>query len=113
LGIPIGALQGLVSPSLQGVMTRRVGPTEQGQLQGAYGSLIGVASMIAPVLFTQVFHAALQKPWGAHVPGAPYLLAALFSVAALGLSWRSASAPSTEVEIAGGGIKMVVDDTTQ
>src|SRR5207237_260444 len=39
LGIAPGSLYGLVYPSLQGLMTRRVGPDEQGQLQGALGSL--------------------------------------------------------------------------
>jgi len=54
-GIVFTALYGLTTPSLQSVMTSRVAPTEQGQLQGANGSLNGVASMIAPLLFTQTF----------------------------------------------------------
>ena len=34
LAIPVFALVGLMQPGLQGLMTRRVGPTHQGQLQG-------------------------------------------------------------------------------
>src|SRR5207245_2147319 len=43
MGIPLGALYGLTYPSLQGLMTRRVGPDEQGRLQGALGCLMGIA----------------------------------------------------------------------
>ena len=35
-------------PGLQGLMTRRVGPQEQGQLQGANQSLQGIAAIIGP-----------------------------------------------------------------
>ena len=61
MGIPLGALYGLTYPSLQGLMTRRVGPDEQGRLQGALGSLMGIAGVIAPLLFTQVFAAAIGR----------------------------------------------------
>jgi len=35
LGIPLMALWGLANPSVQGLMSRRIGPHQQGQLQGA------------------------------------------------------------------------------
>ena len=40
-GIPLMALWGFASPSALGLMSRLVGPTEQGQLQGANASLMG------------------------------------------------------------------------
>ena len=40
-GIPVMAFWGLAGPAAQGLMTRRVGPMEQGQLQGAIASLGG------------------------------------------------------------------------
>ncbi len=83
LGIPIGGLFGLTYPSLQGLMTRRVGPDEQGRLQGAVASVMGIAGVIAPLLFTQLFAAAIGRFHGLGVPGAPFLLAALLLVAAL------------------------------
>ena len=39
LGIPVMAMWGLSQPAVQGLMSAKVGPTEQGQLQGATGSL--------------------------------------------------------------------------
>src|SRR5881398_2774807 len=86
LGIAPGSLYGLVYPSLQGLMSRRVGPDEQGQLQGALGSLMGIAGVIAPVLFTQVFAAAIGPFRGVGLPGAPFLLAALLLVVAMAVA---------------------------
>ena len=83
LGIPVGGLFGLAYPSLQGLMTRRVGPDEQGRLQGTIASVMGIAGVIAPVLFTQVFAAAIGRFRGLGVPGAPFLLAALLLVMAM------------------------------
>ena len=56
-GIPLFSLYGAASPALQSLMSSRVGADEQGRLQGAQGSLMGVASMVAPLLFTQLFAA--------------------------------------------------------
>src|SRR2546429_850351 len=83
LGIPIGGLFGLTYPALQGLMTRRVGADEQGRLQGAIASVMGIAGVIAPLLFTQVFAAAIGRFHGLGVPGAPFLLAALLLVTAI------------------------------
>jgi len=44
--IPIGGIGELSGPPMQGLMTRQVKPTEQGQLHGALGSVRGVAFMI-------------------------------------------------------------------
>ncbi len=87
-GLPLLALWGLSNPSIQGLMSRQVGASDQGKLQGALGSVQGVAGMLGPLLFTQVFAVALRAegPW--HVPGAPYLLAALLIVIALYAAMR-------------------------
>jgi DHA1 family tetracycline resistance protein-like MFS transporter len=76
LGIPLMALWGLANPASQGLMSRRIGPSEQGRLQGANASLMGVANLIGPGLFTMAFYFAIgpAQEWG--VPGAPFLVAA-------------------------------------
>ena len=93
LGIPIWSLFGLVTPSLQGLMTRLVSPSAQGQLQGALASLRAVASVTAPVLFTQTFALALGDLRVLLVPGAPFLVAALLLVTSLLVSLRAAPRP--------------------
>jgi DHA1 family tetracycline resistance protein-like MFS transporter len=75
LGIPVNALWGLAFPSLQALMTRQVGPEEQGRLQGAIGSVQGITGTLAPLLFTQIFAWAIAKD--SQIPGIPYLLASL------------------------------------
>ncbi|HEX4302075.1 MAG TPA: TCR/Tet family MFS transporter [Rhizomicrobium sp.] len=82
LGVPFNAFWQLLVPGLQGLMTRRVGPTEQGQLQGANQSLAGMASVLGPVLYGLSFAWAVRHPeW--HIPGLPFLLASLTMVACL------------------------------
>lgn len=83
MGVPIAALWGAYGPASQGLMTRRVGPSDQGQLQGALSSILGITGMIGPVLFTLTFARAISVPHPAW-PGAPFLLAAV----ALVLAWR-------------------------
>jgi DHA1 family tetracycline resistance protein-like MFS transporter len=78
---------GLANAASLGLMSRRVGPAEQGQLQGANASLIGIANLVGPGLFTQIF--ALFIGTGAwHLPGAPFLLAALLLAAAAVIAMR-------------------------
>jgi DHA1 family tetracycline resistance protein-like MFS transporter len=92
LGMPVGCLTGLLIPGLQGLMTRRVGPTEQGQLQGANQSLIGIASMVGPLIFGLSFAQAVRHPgWG--VPGLPMLLASAIMAGCLALAiWAGRAA---------------------
>jgi DHA1 family tetracycline resistance protein-like MFS transporter len=87
VSIPLLSLWGLGSPAMQSLMTRRVDKSAQGQLQGAMMSMFGVAGMIAPLVFTQVFSAAISPKWGIHLPGAPYWLATLLMMGSLAIAW--------------------------
>jgi DHA1 family tetracycline resistance protein-like MFS transporter len=64
-------------------MTERVSASEQGQLQGTISSLLGVSGLIAPLLFTRVFSASIDTAAGLHLPGAPFLVAAILLVGSL------------------------------
>jgi DHA1 family tetracycline resistance protein-like MFS transporter len=83
LGICVAALQGLVFPSLQSLMSADTAPSEQGELQGAVASLQSLAAIVGPPLMTQSFAAFSSKTAAVYFPGAPYLLAIGFSFAAL------------------------------
>jgi MFS family permease len=52
LSIPVMMLWTISSPAAQGMMTRRVSESEQGELQGAIGSLASLAWIFGPTLFT-------------------------------------------------------------
>ena len=89
VGVPVMSLWGIAGPSAQGIMTHLVEPTEQGQLQGALSSIMGIASCIGPALFTQSFAVAISSyaAWG--LPGTPFLLAAMLLLGAAFIAWRT------------------------
>ena len=91
-GVPLAALGGLSGPAMQGLMTREIGPSDQGKLQGALASIQGVAGLIGPLLFTQVFATAIRADGPFHLPGAPYLLSALLVIVALFTAMRATRA---------------------
>lgn len=83
IGVPIMSLWGLTGPTVQSLMTRRVAPDQQGQLQGAQSSLRGIAALIGPGLYTGVFRWGIGHEPAVDLPGAPYVLAAALLVVAL------------------------------
>ncbi|MGH7878876.1 MAG: MFS transporter, partial [Candidatus Binataceae bacterium] len=76
-GVPLAGMWGLSGPPMQGLMTRRVGPSEQGQLQGALSCIRGIAFMIGPILFTAIFASAIGRYRAWNLPGAAFALAAI------------------------------------
>jgi len=96
--IPIGGMGGLSGPPMQGLMTRQVEPTEQGQLQGALGSIRGFAFMIGPLLFSAVFASFISPYRGWYLPGAAYLLAGALMTLSTIIAWRVTTAqPAKEL----------------
>jgi DHA1 family tetracycline resistance protein-like MFS transporter len=69
LGVPVFALLNLLQPGLQGLMTRRVAPSQQGQLQGAMQSLTGIASIFGPLVFGLIFAWSVRNESTLHTPG--------------------------------------------
>ncbi len=88
VGIPLLALWGLEGPACMALMSRRVGASEQGQLQGANASVTGIANLFGPGVFTQVFAFAIGSGVDWRLPGAPFLIAALLIGVAGILAWR-------------------------
>lgn len=83
IGTPVFGLIGLFGPGFQGIVTRRVAPSEQGRLQGANASLVGLAGVVAPTLFGFTY-AWFVAPGHPFVPGSAFFLAAgIHAVAAL------------------------------
>lgn len=83
VGIPVMALWGFAMPSAQAIMTKHVSVSEQGQLQGANASLMSLAGVFAPALFSQIFSATLDT-----VPGAAFMLAGVMLLLAMAIGWR-------------------------
>lgn len=84
--IVIGAASNLAAPAINGVMSRQVPDNAQGELQGAVNAANSLATIIGPLLATQVFalFTVSPQPFG-YMPGAPFLLAAGFVILAAAL----------------------------
>jgi DHA1 family tetracycline resistance protein-like MFS transporter len=74
-------------------MSRQVGPSEQGRLQGALGSLAAIAGVFGPSMFTATFARAIEPSSRIDLPGAPFLLAASLLLAAAFLAARVTRRP--------------------
>lgn len=78
------ALWGLAMPTLQSLMTRRVGESEQGQLQGANMSVASIAGVASPLFFGWVYSVSVGEGMWAPNPGlAFYLASAVLGLGAL------------------------------
>jgi DHA1 family tetracycline resistance protein-like MFS transporter len=87
-GLPVAALMGFFTPALQALMTRHVSPQEQGQLQGANGSIAAIVGLAAPGTFSYVFARGIDPLSGWNLPGVSMLLASFTLACALVLAWR-------------------------
>jgi MFS transporter, DHA1 family, tetracycline resistance protein len=87
-GTPLMALWGLAPAAAQSIMTRRVGASEQGQLQGALGSLASVAALLGPGLFTLIYARSIARHGASNIPGAAWLLSTIMLLGAAVLMLR-------------------------
>jgi DHA1 family tetracycline resistance protein-like MFS transporter len=81
--IAVGAFMGLVMPSLRAVMSRAVPDDQQGELQGAISSLMGLTAIFSPLIMTQVFRAFATESAPLYFPGASFFLAGCLMMLAL------------------------------
>jgi MFS transporter, DHA1 family, tetracycline resistance protein len=77
---PVFALGGIGMPALQSLTTRQVDADRQGQLQGVLASIVSIASVFGPLLFSLIY-ARIRGEW----PGLIWLAAILIYLLALPL----------------------------
>ncbi len=82
-------LGGITGPAIQGIMSNQVPDTEQGELQGGFASMMSITAIIGPPLMTSLFAFFTSAKAPIHFPGAPFLLAAFFTLISLFLANRS------------------------
>jgi MFS transporter, DHA1 family, tetracycline resistance protein len=100
---PIFSLMAFFTPAIQGLMSRRLGPSVQGQLQGANGSLMGIAGMIGPGLFSGIYAYSVTPETPLYFPGTPFLVAAGCLIVALIIAFytlRNTPSPVSEGDVA-------------
>jgi MFS transporter, DHA1 family, tetracycline resistance protein len=88
-GVPLFSLWGFITPAAMQILSGRVGLNEQGRLQGANSSIMSIASLIGPLVFTSIFAWAVAPGPGQALAGAPFLLAAALLAVATVLAVRA------------------------
>lgn len=80
---PLTALGSIAGPALQGIMSRTASDDQQGELQGTVTSINAVATIVAPLLVTQTFWYFTDGSAAFYLPGAPFLLSAVLTIACI------------------------------
>lgn len=79
--LPLTGMWGIAGPPLQSALTKHVAASEQGELQGAIGSVRSIAMIVGPAFFTLLFSAVSGN--GAYpLVGAPWFCGSLLLIAA-------------------------------
>lgn len=92
--IPVMMIWTISGPAAQGMMTRRVSESEQGELQGAISSLRSLAVIVGPGSFTFTFAYFIDPARGWNIPGAPWFLGAGLLFVAMLMSMRVEKLPA-------------------
>ena len=86
IAVVLQAIGAVSNPALRGLLSSKTGPELQGELQGGLSSMQGLTAVVAPMLASLVFSAAVRSG-GAAWAGAPFLLGAVtYAGAALALT---------------------------
>lgn len=89
----------IVFPVTNAIMSHKIAPEAQGELQGAVAGLVSLAAIIGPILMTQLFGYFSSPSAPVHLPGASFLAASALTWVCLILYWR-ATRPGTPTEVA-------------
>lgn len=88
---PLAALAAVITPALQGIMSKAVGRDAQGELQGALTSIMALAMIISPMAMTGTFAAFTDADATLYLPGAPFLLSAVLILLGLAVFLKAPS----------------------
>ena len=93
---PIAALPAVITPALQGIMSKAVSDDAQGELQGALTSVAALAMIPAPLMMSWVFESFIGDGAPVYFPGAPFLLSAGLVLVALVVFLRAGQVAATD-----------------
>lgn len=76
-------LSGLAGPSMQGIVSAKVPPNSQGELQGGLTSMMSITAIFGPPLMTGLYYRFAAPAAPIHFPGAAFLMGCLFTLFSL------------------------------
>ena len=76
------ALQSLVQPSLMAMLSRRASAAAQGEVQGLAAMVMGLGSVLGPLVLVAPMAWFTSPRAPVHFPGAPFLIAVVFAASA-------------------------------
>jgi MFS transporter, DHA1 family, tetracycline resistance protein len=79
----LNGFSGLAMPALNAMMSQRTPPDQQGELQGMNGSMSALGFLLAQLVYNNALAAFTSDEAAVYFPGAPFLIAASFSLLAL------------------------------
>ncbi|MCD9639653.1 Hippocampus abundant transcript 1 protein [Datura stramonium] len=81
----------LVKPSLQSIVSKQIGPREQGIAQGCISSISSIANILSPFIYTPLTALFLSEKAPFPYPG--------FSIMCVALAWLIAVIPSVMIKV--------------
>ncbi len=87
-GILVLSLGSLGNPAIRSMLSQSVGPTRQGEVQGAMSGLQALMAIAAPMAMGTLFAGATLPKAALHFPGAPFALSACVCMASLAVLSR-------------------------
>ncbi|MEC4004102.1 TCR/Tet family MFS transporter [Flavobacterium sp. SUN052] len=73
-------LGGIAGPAIQAVISSKVAPTEQGEIQGTLASLMSASTIIGPPMMSSIFYYFTHKDAPFQFAGAPFVLGGILMI---------------------------------
>jgi MFS transporter, DHA1 family, tetracycline resistance protein len=83
------ALGGIAGPAIQGILSAKVPPNEQGELQGALTSVMSLTAIVGPILMTGLFAYFTSAAAPFYYPGAPFMMGAILTLFSFTIAYFS------------------------
>ncbi len=82
-------LAGIAGPAIQAVISHKVPPSEQGEIQGTLASLMSASAIIGPPMMSTIFYFFTHKDAPFQFPGAPFILGGILMLISAFLAYFS------------------------
>ncbi len=93
------AMGGISVPNIQSILSSKVAPNEQGELQGGLTSLVSVTAFIGPILMTSTFTFFTKSPETLYFPGISFLIGGVLTLISVIISYGALK----KIDLAAGG----------